>query len=186
MITATRITSLYGIDPHDAPITENKPFLTALTITDAADGIVKTYQQIHQQQFQWDLIHRDDYRILHIIGLKPNDIPKSSNTASDHRIAITDYFLLDGDEEDIYSGACAEEIAEKEEHDWLEAQMMEASEVKKRVSGDMTQEEEARSWAEWWIDKHTPWIGELMLKGDLQNLLTEIITDVYKRLKDVD
>lgn len=188
MITATRITSLHGIDPHDTPITENKPFLTALTISDVADGIVKTYRQIYHQQFQWDLIYRDDYRIIHIVGLKPNFIPLDSlNKASSYRVAITDYFLITGDEEDIYTdtNADAEEIAEKEEQEYMEACIRETQQKEKALV-DIARNEEARSWAEWWIDKHTPWIGELMLKGSFHDLLTEVIINVYKRLKDVD
>lgn len=182
MITATRITSLHGIDPHDAPIVENKPFLTALTISDVADGIIKTYQQIYAQQFQWDLIYRDDYRILHVVGLKPHSIPLDSlNETSSYRVSITDYFLITGEEENIYANADAEEIAEKEERKWLEEEARSARKLEKDLK-----DEEARSWAEWWVDKHTPFIGELMIKGSFHDLLAEVIMNVYKRLKDVD
>lgn len=186
MVKAIRITSLYGVDPHDPPITESKSFETASTIEELGQKLTGVYASMYRQHFQWDLIFRDDYRIIHVIGTESTFINPTSKTGSGCRLKISDYFLIIG-EEDIYSdtNADAEEIAEKEEQEYMEACIREAQQKEKALV-DIARNEEARSWAEWYIDKHTPWIGELMLKGSLQNLLTEVIMNVYKRLKDVD
>ena len=169
MVKAIRITSLYGVDPHDPPITESKSFETASTIEELGQKLTGIYASMYRQHFQWNLILRDDYRIIHVIGTESTFINPTSKTGSGCHLKISDYFLIIG-EEDIYSdtNACAEEIAEKEEEEYTKAYQRE---VKR---------------AEWWIDKHTPWIGELMLKGSFHDLLTEVIMNVYKRLKNVD
>jgi hypothetical protein len=181
MVKAIRITSLYGVDPYDPPITESKSFETASTIEELGQKLTGIYSSMYRQHFQWDLILRDDYRIIHVIGTESTFINPASKTGSGCHLKISDYFLIIG-EKDIYSdtNACAEEIAEKEEQEYMETCIREAQQKEKAL------DDIARSWAEWWIDKHTPWIGELMLKGSLQNLLTEVIINVYKRLKDVD
>lgn len=186
MVKAIRITSLYGVDPHDPPITESKSFETASTIEELGQKLTGIYTSMYRQHFQWDLILRDDYRIIHVIGTESTFINPTSKTGSGCHLKISDYFLIIG-EEDIYSdtNACAEEIAEKEEEEYTKAYQREVKRIAEACN-EINQNEEARSWAEWWIDKHTPWIGELMLKGSFHDLLTEVIMNVYKRLKDVD
>ena len=78
-----------------------------------------------------------------------------------------------------------QEAFQKEEEEYTKAYQREVKRIAEACN-EINQNEEARSWAEWWIDKHTPWIGELMLKGSFHDLLTEVIMNVYKRLKDVD
>lgn len=51
MVKAIRITSLYGVDPHDPPITESKSFETASTIEELGQKLTGIYASMYRQHF---------------------------------------------------------------------------------------------------------------------------------------